>query len=86
MVSRTTRTVARFSASFWLAALDEQAPAGEYRVDHEWTLLEGGSQLGLLRNGSFIHLPAVNVTSRIRQLLPISSRELSLASETACSS
>lgn len=81
MTTRTTRTIANFTTPFWVAALGDEAPAGEYRIDHEWMLLEEGSHQGYLRTGSFLHMPAMNVASLTHQLVLITPHELGLASE-----
>ncbi|MCO6052293.1 hypothetical protein NGM99_21115 [Mesorhizobium sp. RP14(2022)] len=83
MIGRTTHTIAHFSDAFWLGGLAAQAPAGDYRVDHEWEIVESGSQSGYRRSGSFIHVPSISTRSNMTQLVPISANELLLAVETA---
>lgn len=68
-----------FSAPFRLAALPEALPAGSYRVEHQWEPLEGLTQFGYRRAGSFLHLPAIGTPSLTRQAVPVDWAELEAA-------
>lgn len=81
MVTRTTSTTVRFSAPFLLSGFDSPQPAGEYRVDHDEESIDGVSWQAWHRTGSFIFLPAVNATTSISQMVPVSPDELDAALE-----
>ncbi|HEV7253215.1 MAG TPA: hypothetical protein VGN97_08950 [Mesorhizobium sp.] len=70
-----------FSAPFRLASLGETLPAGSYRVEHQWEPVEGLTQTGYRRAGSFLHLPSIGTASLVRQAVPVDFAELTAALE-----
>jgi len=81
MPDRTEQITVRFSSPFWLSGLSEKQPAGEYRVEHVWERVEGLTQTGYRRTGSFLHLPAIGTASLLQQAVPIDPVELEAALE-----
>lgn len=79
---RTTRTIAHFAKAFHLAGSGEDMPAGDYRVEHEWQTIEGGSQIGYRKTSSVIYVPSISSASSVSQMVSISARELEGAVET----
>ncbi len=81
VTTRTTQTVARFSAEFELPGFDAPLPPGDYRVEHDEESIEGASWLAWIGVGSFIHLPAITTPTSSRQMLPINPADLKAALE-----
>lgn len=76
MTTRTTQTVARFSWPFQLPGFGVLQPPGEYRVDQDEELIEVFSRLAWRRVSSFVHLPAIGVSSQTRQMVPVNPGDL----------
>ncbi len=71
-----------FSAPFRISALGFEAlPPGRYRVEHLWEPVEGLTQTGYRRAGSFLHLPAIGTPSSVEQAVPVDWAELNAAFE-----
>lgn len=81
MTTRTTQTIARFSAPFLLPGFDAPQPAGDYRVDQDEELIDVASRLAWRRTGAFVHLPAIGVTGPMVQMVPVSPADLEAALE-----
>ena len=81
VTTRTTQTVARFSAEFELPGFDAPLPPGDYRVEHDEESIESASWLAWIGVGSFIHLPAITTPTSSRQMLPINPADLKAALE-----
>ncbi|MCG8271577.1 hypothetical protein MIC97_08685 [Aquamicrobium sp. NLF2-7] len=73
---RTTQTTVRFSSPFLLKGFDRAQPAGDYLVDHDEKLIEGISWLAYRRIGTFIHLPAIGISSPVQQIVEIDEKDL----------
>ena len=81
MVSRTTRTVVCFSATFGLPDVDGPQPAGSYRVEHDEESIESLSRLAWRRVASFIYLPGIGRRGTTHQMVPINPIDLDGALE-----
>ncbi|GLS29383.1 hypothetical protein SAMN04488498_13822 [Mesorhizobium albiziae] len=80
MNTRTKRTTATFTAPFALSGLDEIQPPGDYAIDEDEELIDGLSWLAYRRVATFIHLPAISSTDRVKsQLVAIDHSELEAA-------
>jgi hypothetical protein len=73
---RTTQTTVRFSSPFLLKGFDRAQPAGDYLVDHDEKLIEGISWLAYRRIGTFIHLPAIGISSPVQHIVEIDEKDL----------
>ncbi|EXL04011.1 hypothetical protein BG36_11325 [Aquamicrobium defluvii] len=73
---RTTQTTVRFSSPFLLKGFDRAQPAGDYLVDKAEELIEGVSWLAYRRVGTFIHLPAIGMSSPVQQVVQIDAADL----------
>ena len=80
MNTRTTHTTVKFTAPFSLRGVDEIQPPGDYAIDEDEELIDGLSWLTYRRVATFIQLPAVSSTDRLRsQLVAIDHFELEAA-------
>jgi len=80
MSTRTKHTTVRFTAPFALRGVDEIQPPGDYAIDEDEELIDGLSWLAYRRVATFIHLPAVSSTDRLKsQLVAIDHSELETA-------
>jgi len=79
MQVRTTRSTIRFSSPFLLAGFDAPQPAGEYQIECDEEEIEGHLLLAYRRVATFIHLPAIDVASPTREMIPIDAAELETA-------
>ena len=74
---RTKHTTVTFTAPFALSGVDEIQPQGDYAIDEDEELIDGLSWLAYRRVATFIHLPAISSTDRLRsQLVGIDHSEL----------
>ena len=77
MNTRTKHTTVRFTAPFSLSGVDEIQPPGDYAIAEDEELIDGLSWLAYRRVATFIHLPAISSTDRLRsQLVGIDHSEL----------
>ena len=77
MTTRTKHTTVRFTAPFSLSGVDEIQPPGDYAIAEDEELIDGLSWLAYRRVATFIHLPAISSTDRLRsQLVGIDHSEL----------
>ena len=77
MNTRTKHTTVTFMAPFALNGVDEIQPPGDYAIDEDEELIDGLSWLAYRRVATFIHLPAISSTDRLRsQLVGIDHSEL----------
>ena len=77
MNTRTKHTIVRFTAPFSLSGVDEIQPPGDYAIDEDEELIDGLSWLAYRRVATFIHIPAISSTDRLRsQLVGIDHSEL----------
>jgi hypothetical protein len=81
MSTRTKRSIVHFPAPFALAGVDGLLPAGDYAVDNDEEPIEGISWLAYHRVATFIHLPAIAATSRVRSMVAVDPAELDAASK-----
>jgi hypothetical protein len=81
MLERTEQTTIRFSSPFSLPGLHQSLPAGEYRLEQVWEPVEGLTQTGYRRTGTFLHLPAIGAASLVQQAVPVDIVELQSALE-----
>ena len=66
-----------FTAPFALGGVDGIQPPGDYAIDEDEELIDGLSWLAYRRVATFIHLPAISSTDRLRsQLVGIDHSEL----------
>ena len=80
MNTRTKHTTVRFTATFSLSGVDEIQPPGDYAIDEDEELIDGLSWLAYRRVATFIHIPAISSTDRLRsQLVGIDHSELEAA-------
>ena len=80
MSTRTKHTTVKFTAPFSLRGVDEIQPPGDYAIDEDEELIDGLSWLTYRRVATFIHLPAVSSTDRLKsQLVAIDHSELEAA-------
>ena len=80
MNTRTKHTTVKFTAPFALRGVDEIQPPGDYAIDEDEELIDGLSWLAYRRVATFIHLPAVSSTDRLKsQLVAIDHSELEAA-------
>ena len=80
MDTRTKHTTVTFTAPFALSGVDEIQPPGDYAIDEDEELIDGLSWLTYRRVATFIQLPAVSSTDRLRsQLVAIDHFELEAA-------
>ena len=80
MNTRTKHTTVKFTAPFSLRGVDEIQPPGDYAIDEDEELIDGLSWLTYRRVATFIHLPAVSSTDRLKsQLVAIDHSELEAA-------
>ena len=80
MNTRTKHTTVKFTAPFLLRGVDEIQPPGDYAIDEDEELIDGLSWLTYRRVATFIQLPAVSSTDRLRsQLVAIDHFELEAA-------
>ena len=77
MSTRTTLTSVTFNRPFTLSAVDEQQPAGTYRLVTEEEPIEGLSFGAYLRTATMLHLPAAPAPGQTRQVVPVDPDELS---------
>ena len=69
MNTRTKHTTVRFMAPFALNGVDEIQPPGDYAIDEDEELIDGVSWLAYRRVATFIHLPAISSTGRLKSQL-----------------
>ena len=70
----------KFTAPFALSGLDEIQPPGDYEIDEDEELIDGLSWLAYRRVATFIRLPAISSTDRLKsQLVAIDRSELEAA-------
>ncbi len=81
MTTRTTQTVARFTAPFLLPGFDAPQPPGDYRVDQDEELIDAFTRLAWRRVGAFIHLPAIGTNAPKHKMVPIDPADLNAALE-----
>jgi hypothetical protein len=80
MNTRTRYTTVKFRAPFALSGLDEIQPPGDYAIDEDEELIDGLSWLAYRRVATFMHLPAISSTDRLKsQLVAIDHFELEAA-------
>jgi len=80
MSIRTKHTTVKFTAPFSLRGVDEIQPPGDYAIDEDEEVIDGLSWLTYRRVATFIHLPAVSSTDRLKnQLVAIDHSELEAA-------
>jgi hypothetical protein len=80
MNTRTTHTTVTFTAPFSLRGVDEIQPPGDYAIDEDEELVDGLSWITYRRVATYIHLPAVASTDRLKsQLVAIDHSELEAA-------
>ena len=80
MNTRTKHTTVKFMAPFSLRGVEEIQPPGDYAIDEDEELIDGLSWLTYRRVATFIHLPAVSSTDRLKsQLVAIDHSELEAA-------
>ena len=80
MTTRKKHTTVRFTAPFSLSGVDEIQPPGDYAIAEEEELIDGVSWLAYRRVATFIHLPAISSTDRLKsQLVGIDHSELEAA-------
>jgi len=80
MNTRTKHTTLKFTAPFSLRGVDEIQPPGDYAINEDEELIEGLSRLTYRRVATFIHLPAVSATDRLKnQRVAIDHSELEAA-------
>jgi hypothetical protein len=80
MNTRTKHTTVKFTAPFALGGVDEIQPPGDYAIDEDEELIDGLSWLAYRRVATFIHLPAISSTDRLKsQLVAIDHSELEAA-------
>jgi hypothetical protein len=77
--TRTKRSIVRFSAPFALPGIDEMQPPGDYAVDSDEEPIEGISWLAYRRVATFIHLPAIESSSRIGRMVAVEPAALDTA-------
>ena len=77
MNTRTKHTTVRFTAPFALNGVDEIQPPGDYAIDEDEELIDGISWLAYRRVATFIHLPAISSSDRLKsQIMGIDHSEL----------
>jgi hypothetical protein len=77
MNTRTKHTTVTFTAPFSLRGVDEIQPPGDYAIAEDEELADGPPWLAYRRVATFIHLPAISSTDRLRsQLVCIDHSEL----------
>jgi hypothetical protein len=77
MNTRTKHKTVTFTAPFSLRGIDEIQPPGDYAIAEDEELADGPPWLAYRRVATFIHLPAVSSTDRLkRQLVGIDHSEL----------
>ena len=77
MTTRTKHTTVRFTHHFSLSGVDEIQPPGDYAIAEDEELIDGLSWLAYRRVTTFIHLPAISSTGRLKsQLVGIDHSEL----------
>jgi hypothetical protein len=77
MTTRTKHTTVTFTAPFSLSGVDEIHPPGDYAIAEDEELIDGLSWLAYRRVATFIHLPAICSTDRLKsQLVNIDHSEL----------
>ena len=76
----TKHTTVKFTAPFSLRGVDEIQPPGDYAIDEDEELIDGLSWLTYRRVATFIHLPAVSSSARLKsQVVAIDHSELEAA-------
>lgn len=81
MPVRTTETTVTFRRPFTLAALDDLQPAGTYRLTIDEEEIAGLSFAAFQRTSTILHLPAVSVSARLSEAVPVDAAELASALE-----
>ena len=76
MSSRSTETMITFSHPFRLTALDQTQPAGTYRLITDEDEVAGLSFSVFRRTATMLHVPAIEVSSRPKQVVLIDPNEL----------
>lgn len=79
MEVRTTRSTVLFSAEFLLHGFDDPLPAGEYQIERDEEPIGTASFTAYRHMATFIHVPAIAVTSTTRQMVPVDPAELEAA-------
>ena len=80
MNTRTKHTTVTFTAPFSLTGVDEVQPPGDYAIAEDEELIDGLSWLAYRRVATFMHLPAISSTDRLKsQLVAIDHSELEAA-------
>jgi hypothetical protein len=81
MTSRTIRSVAHFSRSFWLPGFDEAQPSGDYQVEHEEEAIDSMTTVAWRRTACFIHLPGIGMRATRHEIAAIDAADLESALE-----
>jgi hypothetical protein len=77
MNTRTKHTTVTFTAPFSLSGVDGIQPPGDYAIAEDEELIDGLSWLAYRRVETFMHLPAISSTNRLKsQLVAIDHSEL----------
>ncbi|MFA5120026.1 hypothetical protein [Zavarzinia sp.] len=81
MSTRTTESSVTFTRPFTLTALEGLYPAGTYRLVTDEEQILGVSFVAFQRIATMLHVPALSVTSRARQVVTVDPTELASALE-----
>lgn len=79
MTDRSTETTVEFGRPFSLSSIDGVQPPGRYRVVVDEEEIGGLSYLAYRRTATMLHLPAVSVSDRTRQVVFVDPAELDAA-------
>jgi hypothetical protein len=76
MSIRSTESIVTFEKAFQLSVLDDDLPAGTYRIVFDDEEIAGLSFLAYRRVAAMIHIPSLEVTQLARQVIRVDSDEL----------
>ena len=79
MADRSTETTVTFTHPFRLAAIDDEQPAGSYRVVADEVEIPGLSFLAYAHAATMLHVPAIGSNTTHRQVFTVDHEELAAA-------